>query len=140
MVSGTTISHCHKSGHELSAALLAATAAVEAFAGAADLDRVTARRLAIIVEEVVANVLDHAAHDRDITLTLSLRPDESGPLVTLEDDSDPFDPRTAAPAEAPNPDRGGGVGLALVAAWADIVSYDSADGRNRLVLQQRLTG
>lgn len=140
MVSGTTISHCHKAGRELSDALLAATGAVEAFAGTAELDRVTARRLAIIVEEIVANILDHAAHGRDIAFTLSLHPDEGGPLVTLEDDSDAFDPRSVAPAEAPNPDRGGGVGLALVAAWADIVSYDSTGGRNRLVLQQRLTG
>ncbi|MBV1689726.1 ATP-binding protein [Novosphingobium sp. G106] len=124
----------------MSAALLAATGAVEAFAGSAELDRVTARRLAIIVEEIVANVLDHAAHDRDIAFTLSLDHRESGPLVTLEDDSDAFDPRTAASVEAPNPDRGGGVGLALVSAWAEIVSYDSAEGRNRLVLQQRLTG
>lgn len=139
MVSGTTISHCHKSGQELSDALVAATNAVESFAGAEGLDRIAARRLAIIVEEIVANLLDHAAHDRDIAFNLSLDRGESGALVTLEDDSDPFDPRTVPLAEAPNPDRGGGVGLALVAAWADIVSYDSAGGWNRLVLQQRQT-
>jgi len=140
MVSGTTISHCHRSGQELSDALVAATNAVETFAGEQELDRITARRLAIIVEEIVANLLDHAVHDRDIAFNLSLRRGESGLLVTLEDDSDPFDPRSVAPAEMPNSERGGGVGLTLVAAWADIISYDSAGGWNRLVLQQRLTG
>jgi anti-sigma regulatory factor (Ser/Thr protein kinase) len=137
MVSGTTISHCHKSGHELSQALVAATGAVDTFAYAEGLDRIAARRLAIIVEEIVANLLDHAAHDRDIAFDLSLDRSESGTLVTLEDDSDAFDPRTVPIAEAPNPDRGGGVGLTLVTAWADIVSYDSAGGRNRLILRQR---
>ena len=137
MVSGTTISHCHKSGHELSEALVAATDAVDSFADAEGLDKITARRLAIIVEEVVANLLDHAAHGRDIAFHLSLDRGESGTLITLEDDSDPFDPRTVPIAETPNPERGGGVGLALVTAWADIVSYDSAGGRNRLILRQR---
>ena len=140
MVPETTISHCHKSGHELSQALVAATGAVDTFAETEGLDRVTARRLAIIVEEVVANLLDHAAHDRDIAFRLSLHRGESGPLVTLEDDSDPFDPRTVPAVEAPNPERGGGVGLAIVTAWADIVAYDSAGGRNRLVLRQRQPG
>lgn len=140
MVSGTTISHCHKAGHELSDALVAATNAVDRFASAEGLDRITARRLAIIVEEIVANLLDHAAHDRDIAFKLSLDRGESGPLVTLEDDSDAFDPRTVPIAEMPNPERGGGIGLALVAAWADIISYDSAGGWNRLVLRQRQSG
>jgi serine/threonine-protein kinase RsbW len=137
MVSGTTISHCRKSGHDPCEALAAAQAGVDDFAGVQGLDRVAARRLAIIVEEVVANLLDHAAHDRDIAFGLSLERNEGTVLITLEDDSDAFDPRTVPIAETPNPDRGGGVGLTLVAAWADIVSYDSAGGRNRLILRQR---
>lgn len=137
MVSGTTISHCHKAGHALSDAMVAATGAVDSFAGAQNLDRIAARRLAIIVEEVVANLLEHAAHDRDIAFNLMLGPDQGGVIVTLEDDSDPFDPRTIPIADMPNAERGGGVGLALVAAWADIVSYGSEGGWNRLVLRLR---
>ena len=137
MVSETTISHCHKSGREISDALAAATGAVDSFAHSEGLDRVTARRLAIIVEEIVANLLDHAAHGRDIMFSLTLDRDEAGAFVALDDDSDPFDPRSAPAAEMPNPERGGGVGLALVTAWADIVSYDSTGGRNRLLLRLR---
>lgn len=137
MVSGTTISHCHKAGHEVSGALLAAMAAVHGFADAQALSTAMTQRLAIVVEEIVANLIDHATHGRDITFVLSLDHGEHGLLVAIEDDSDAFDPRSAALPEMPNPVRGGGVGLALLSAWADIVSYDSGGGRNRLVLRFR---
>jgi len=137
MVSGTTISHCHKAGHELSGALIAAMAAVHDFAVAQPLDTGMVQRLAIVVEEVVTNLLEHAAHGRDITFALALDRGEDRPRVTLEDDSDPFDPRSAPVPETPDPIRGGGVGLALVNAWTDIVSYDSHGGWNRLILKLR---
>lgn len=114
-----------------------AQAAVDAFAAAQALDATTKRRLAIIVEELLINVIDHAIHGRDIALGLDLQTVEDGVAITIDDDSIAFDPRTVAPPELPNPDRGGGVGLAIVKAWADIVSYDSEHGRNRLVLRLR---
>jgi anti-sigma regulatory factor (Ser/Thr protein kinase) len=140
MVSGTAISHRHKAGQGPSAAMDAVAAAVDRFAVAQALGAVTARRLAIVAEEIVANLLDHAAHDRDIAFTLTLEPLGDGPGLTLVDDSDAFDPRSVAPAEMPNPERGGGVGLTLVRAWCDIVSYDSDLGSNRLILRFRPAG
>lgn len=116
------------------------TAGVEAFAEAQMLDAVTRRRLAIVVEELVANLIDHAAHRRDIVFSLTLDAGLQGPAVVLEDDSDAFDPRGVAPVDAPNPVRGGGVGLALVAAWCDFVSYETNHGRNRLALRLRSPG
>jgi anti-sigma regulatory factor (Ser/Thr protein kinase) len=137
MADGTTFSHCHRAGDAVHATLGPAQAVVDAFAAAQALDATTKRRLAIIVEELLVNVIDHAMHDRDIALGLQLRHGQDGLVITIDDDSVAFDPRSVAPPELPNADHGGGVGLAIVKAWADIVSYDSEDGRNRLVLRLR---
>ena len=110
-------------------------AAAREFADQRALDAMTVRRLAIIVEEIVTNVLCHASSGREIALTLRLRQDDAGLFVTLEDDGDPFDPRLAPLRDMPDPERGGGVGLALVKAWTDIVTYHAAGGGNRLVLR-----
>ncbi|WP_068072800.1 ATP-binding protein [Novosphingobium lentum] len=139
MAKGITISLCHRAGDDPGATLYPALVATHQFAAVRKLDAAMTSRLAIIVEEVATNVIDHAAPDRDVTLTLHLGhgsdglPD--GLVITLEDDSAAFDPRTVEPHALPNPDRGGGVGLALVKAWSDIVAYDSAGGINRLVLR-----
>ena len=137
MVSGTAISRCHKAGQAAGDALIAAMALVERFASVQALETPAAQRLAIVVEEIVSNLLDHAAPGRDVRFTLALDSDEAGPRIVIEDDADPFDPRAAPLPEMPNPERGGGVGLALVGAWCDIIAYESAGGRNRMVLQLR---
>jgi anti-sigma regulatory factor (Ser/Thr protein kinase) len=110
-------------------------AAAFEFAGQQALRAKLTRRLAIIVEEIVTNVLCHAGADRDIALTLRLDQTAAGLFVSLEHDGSPFDPRLAPLPELPNPDRGGGVGLALVKAWAEIVGYDCQGRHNRLVLR-----
>lgn len=137
MVSGTTISRRHKAGQETGDTLIAAMALVERFATSHRLETPATQRLAIVVEEVLSNLLGHAAHDRDIEFTLALDHGEAGPHIVLDDDSDPFDPHGVTLPEMPNPVRGGGVGLALVDAWCEIVAYDSAEGRNRLILRLR---
>ncbi|MFZ4688875.1 MAG: ATP-binding protein [Polymorphobacter sp.] len=117
------------------AAVGAAVAAARAFAAANALPIETAARLAIIVEELVSNLIDHAglAPDARIELTLSRAGDAVS--IGLADPGAPFDPRTAAftATERP-PARGGGAGLALVRAWATIDGYSRADGRNLLQL------
>lgn len=134
MVSGTTISRRHQAGQEAGDALIAAMALVERFAVSQGLETPATQRLAIVVEEVLSNLLGHAARDRDIAFTLTLEP---GPRIVLDDDGAPFDPRDAALPDLPNPVRGGGVGLALVDAWCEILSYHSMPGRNRLILRLR---
>jgi anti-sigma regulatory factor (Ser/Thr protein kinase) len=135
MVSRTTISHRHAAGQPLSDALRPALAAADGFVREQALGTVLGHRLAIVVEELVANLVDHAAQGRDLTFSLAL--DRRGDTVglILDDDSHAFDPRGAAPIEMPNADRGGGGGLALVKAWCAIVGYDSDARGNRLVLR-----
>ena len=111
---------------------------VRAFVEQAGLGRDDAERLSIIVEEWVANVVEHGAPppgDR-IGLRLARRP---GMLrITMTDTGCAFDPREAR-FDGPNLDRGGGAGLELMRAWSRVATYGRRAGRNRLVLEMPLT-
>ena len=130
----TIISHVHRAGDDVSDSLHRFLVAAHQFAGVEALDAVMSRRLAIIVEEAVANLLDHGDPRRDMTLTLRLDRADGRVRVRLEDDGDAFDPRSATAGIMPNPDRGGGAGLALIKAWSEIVDYGTVGGTNRLTL------
>ncbi len=109
-----------------------ALAAVRHFAARCGLPPDAASRLAIVVEELVANIVEHgAAEGTEISLAVSLRGPEIA--LTVRDQGDFFDPRRAR-LPAVMPARGGGVGLALVREWSRIEEYRRTDGRNRLAL------
>ncbi|HET9334822.1 MAG TPA: ATP-binding protein [Sphingomicrobium sp.] len=89
-------------------------------------------RLCIIVEELVANLYDHGGLAEQDEVELTLAGETAGIRVTMVDPGFPFDPWTEAGST--QPERGGGAGLALVHAWAEILSYDAAGTGNRLEL------
>ena len=106
------------------------------FAARTGLGDEVAGRLAVVVEEWVANVVEHGGpQDGRIVLRLAL----SAGVVRLwvSDAGRPFDPRAAA-FEGPNHERGGGAGLALIASHCRIAAYVRRAGRNRLVLEMPL--
>lgn len=91
-------------------------------------------RIAIIVEELVANIIEHSGSPADQPISLELERSGAEIALTLCDSGVAFDPSTPVQlAEAP-PERGGGAGLALVQSWARSMSYSRADGRNTLKL------
>jgi serine/threonine-protein kinase RsbW len=99
--------------------------------------------LQVALDEVLANLIRHAYHDDRVhQIRVRLTADARRVQVEVEDDGQPFDPRTA-----PAPDRGsslaarrpGGVGLHFVRALMSDVQYTSAGSRNRLVLTRNLT-
>jgi two-component sensor histidine kinase len=114
-------------------AVARAVSAAHAFAIAAALPAETAARLAIVVEELVANLVDHAALSADATLELTLACAAGRVAIGLGDPAAPFDPRTAAVTTA-IPERGGSAGLALVRAFARIEGYGRDGDRNLLRL------
>jgi anti-sigma regulatory factor (Ser/Thr protein kinase) len=138
MASGTTISLCHRAGDDLSGVLRPALVEVHEFAARILLDAAMTRRLAIVAEELLINLLEHGAElasGRDLNVSLRMDEAADGLALSLEDDGVPFDPRAVGPFDLPNPERGGGVGLALVKAFAQIEGYASKDGLNRLTLR-----
>ncbi|MBW8812250.1 MAG: ATP-binding protein [Caulobacterales bacterium] len=120
-----------------SAAVGRALAAARRFAEAARLDPTAADRLAIVVEEWVGNVVDHGGAAPGSRIDLALARERSLVRLTVSDAGAPFDPRTAG-FEGPNLERGGGAGLALIAAWTRVADYRRRGGRNHLVFEMPL--
>jgi anti-sigma regulatory factor (Ser/Thr protein kinase) len=104
-----------------------------AFAVRTGLESVAAGHLALLVEEWVANVVEHGG-PQDARIVLSLRLLAGVVRISVSDAGMAFDPRTAV-FDMPNPDRGGGAGLALIASLCRIAGYTRRAGRNRLVLE-----
>ena len=91
-------------------------------------------RLAIIVEELVANIVEHSGSPGDQPISLILERSGAEIMITLNDSGIAFDPCGHVPRGEPLPERGGGAGLALVQSWARSMSHSRADGRNTLTL------
>ncbi|MBS0360007.1 MAG: ATP-binding protein [Proteobacteria bacterium] len=115
-----------------------ALAAARGFADACSLEAAAADQLAVVVEEWVANILEHGRPSTAslVVMRLSLV-DEGGVRLAFSDAGVAFDMRLAAPAEGPNLERGGGAGLALIRAWCEVEAYRRRGGRNRLVLRSK---
>lgn len=95
----------------------------------------TCARLAVIIEELVINLVEHAETGMGSAIAIALTGTGQGIHVVLVDDALPFDPRTAPHVgDLPNEERGGGAGLAIVRAWSRILAYSRINGRNRLEL------
>jgi anti-sigma regulatory factor (Ser/Thr protein kinase) len=98
------------------------------------LDDAQIDRLAIVVEEWIANLVEHGDAPAGSRVGIGLAAQDAGIRITLTDGGQPFDPRLAH-FEGPNLDRGGGVGLELIRSWCRISDYRRRDGRNRLALE-----
>lgn len=92
-----------------------------------------ADRLAVVLEEWLSNLVEHGRTAPGSRVAIRL--DRAGALVrlTVSDAGIAFDPRAVA-FQGPNRERGGGAGLELVRAWAEIVDYRRSRARNRVVL------
>jgi anti-sigma regulatory factor (Ser/Thr protein kinase) len=109
-----------------------AGAAAQLFAAEQWLTQDEGARLSIIAEELVANLYDHAGVTPEDEIELSFNVEPDGIHLTLIDRSPPFDPRTAPQRE--QPERGGGAGIQIVRAWAEIVGYETNPEGNRLLV------
>ncbi|MFI4934976.1 MAG: ATP-binding protein [Caulobacterales bacterium] len=104
------------------------------FAASTGLDPAAEGALAMVVEEWVGNVVEHGGPQDGARIVLRLSLSAGVVRLAVSDAGRPFDPRSAA-FEGPNPERGGGAGLAMIASLCSIASYVRRAGRNRLVLE-----
>lgn len=107
------------------------------FVAQAGLDRDAAERLAIVVEEWIANLVEHGEIPPGSRIGLRLARAELGVRITVTDAGRAFDPRRAV-RTGPDLDRGGGAGLELMRAWSQVLTYGRRARRNRLVLEMPL--
>lgn len=108
-----------------------AVSATRTFGEAQKLAEEQIARLCIVIEELVINLFDHGGVTRADQIELMLMAEPQGIRVVLADPGAPFDPRSAEPGQG-NSDRGGGVGIDVVRAWAEIVGYEVTAEGNRL--------
>jgi serine/threonine-protein kinase RsbW len=107
---------------------------LEAFLEGQVLDDNVRARLAIIVEELVANIVEHGGAPLDAPISLELERSDDEIIMELSDSGAAFDACSWVQPDQPPPERGGGAGLALVQSWATSMSYNRTDGRNTLKL------
>jgi serine/threonine-protein kinase RsbW len=107
------------------------------FALGAGLEADAAGHLAMVVEEWVANVVEHGGVQGGSRIALRLSLGDGVVRLSLSDAGRPFDPRAAA-FDGPNHERGGGAGLALIASICRFAGYTRRAGRNRLILEMPL--
>jgi serine/threonine-protein kinase RsbW len=88
----------------------------------------------VVVEEWVANLVEHGGLPGASRIVLRLSLKDGVIRLSASDAGRPFDPRTAA-FDGPDPEGGGGTGLALIAGLGRVAAYTRRAGRNRLVLE-----
>ncbi|MFL1461417.1 ATP-binding protein [Roseococcus sp. DSY-14] len=129
---------------QLPATLASVTAlqdALEAWAEDADIPNAAAMRLALVAEELAANVASHAAGASFFRLEATPRP--GGLDVAFTDDGPAYDPLasaapdTAAPLEERDP---GGLGVHLVKQMTVGARHSREAGLNRLTCTLPLPG
>jgi anti-sigma regulatory factor (Ser/Thr protein kinase) len=106
----------------------------QSFAVDAGLSGRNAGDLAMVVEEWVANIVEHGAPKRGSHITLRLQLEAGHVRIAINDAGRAFDPRAVA-FNGPNPQRGGGAGLAMIASLCRLAAYTRRAGRNHLVLE-----
>lgn len=107
-----------------------AVAAARGFAGDAAIPQPEAAKLAIIVEELVANLYDHGGLSDDDLVEIELCADSDAVSLVLTAPGSPFHPGQPL-AEGDIPARGGGAGLRFVQAWSVSIDHQHLDGKNR---------
>ena len=88
-------------------------------------------RLCVVVEELVANLFDHGGLTGQDEVVLEFAVDPDGIRVSIADSGAPFDP-WSAPRKSDAIERGGGVGIDIVRAWAQFIGYGPTPDGNRL--------
>lgn len=111
--------------------------ALEAFADEVALSPRAAHRLAVVVEELAANVAMHGSQGEGAAtfVAVTVRSEGDEVIATIEDDGRAFDPLAhAAPdTDAALEDRDvGGLGVHFVQQMTKTLRYSRDEGRNRL--------
>ncbi len=96
----------------------------------------------LALDELITNVVSYGfggVPEPEIRITLRMEGDAL--VLIVEDNGQPFDPTQEVPTDVTSPltERPiGGLGLLLVKNFADRLSYEFADGRNRVIMEHDL--
>ena len=124
-------------GGDDQAAILTALTAAHEFTREEAVPGELSARLAIVVEELVANILRHGAQNAAVFIDGRMEKLPNGIHLTLIDDGVHFNPKLSLVDKNPNPETGGGSGIPLVRAWSDGLDYRCEGVMNWLELYLR---
>jgi anti-sigma regulatory factor (Ser/Thr protein kinase) len=113
---------------------------VEAFCIEQQLSSAVWFKVRLVLEELVLNLIDHATGSTTNRIDLSIRLEPGKVLLVLEDDGNPFDPRSAPPFDKNRPleERGPrGMGIHMVRSIVEEITYDRIGPHNRLCVAIR---
>ena len=113
-------------------AIVEAVEASRRFGEAQLLTKAELARLCIIVEELLANLYDHGGVTEKDAVAFRLSRDAEAIVVLIDDPGTSFNPWSVRTAQA---NRGGGAGVRLIQAWAELISYHSSGQGNQLQLR-----
>ena len=115
--------------------------AAEAFCDEADAPGLARANVMTALDEVLANIVHHGLNGVAGTIELTMDRTDRGVVAHVADTAAPFDPLSMPLPDTTLPiekRKLGGLGIALVRALTDEVTYDRRDGRNHLTLTWHL--
>src|SRR5262245_30708092 len=92
-------------------------------------------KVRLVLEELVLNLIDHGTGSSTDRIDVHIELESGRVVLMLEDDSAPFDPRSAPTFDKAKPleERGPrGMGIHLVRSMTDCIAYERIHSRNRL--------
>jgi len=116
---------------------LAVAGEVERFCAENRLRTAVSFNVALVLEEMVLNLIDHAVGSATDRLDVRIELQPGRVVLVLEDDGVPFDPRSAPAFDKSKPlDQRGprGMGIHLVRSVTQDIAYERVGSRNRLRL------
>ena len=115
---------------------------VEVFGDANDLPDPKVFVINLALDELITNTVTHGLEDMaDAEIRIRMRVVAGTLILVMEDNGQPFDPTqdTNADVTSSLEERAvGGLGLHLVKSFADRISYEVVEGRNRLTMEHDL--
>jgi serine/threonine-protein kinase RsbW len=123
--------------------VVTATDSVRAWLEHQTLDSDTRKRLLTVLDELLSNVVRHAANGETGTIEVRVLCEAGRLEARVTDEAAPFNPLLLPPPDttAPLEERQlGGLGIALVRALSDAVEYERANDRNHVTVSWRLDG
>ena len=127
----------HKTLRPDVADLIALGPEVEAFLGRHGVPSHAVMKVRVALEEMILNLINHATGLDGSLIDVRLEAEPGRVVALIEDEGDPFDPRSAPEFDTTQPleeRRPGGMGIQLMRSLVAEMHYERLSGRNRLRL------
>lgn len=113
---------------------------VEDFATSTGLDKKTAFRITLALEELFTNIVSYGFQDGlEHTIGITLEKENRALVFRIEDDGVPFDPMNAEAPDVKCPleeSKVGGLGIHLVKKMMDEIVYERRDDKNIITMKK----